>query len=259
MNWMKSFVERFLKNKVFLCCVLCVTALSFTAVCYANESGKEYSFWDLFFERQISQIFLENDITFESLIANPISIFMAMFMPILVIFPFLNVFWNEKMTNNYLFRQARIGVRKYIVGSMAEAVLSSGLLAVLGRFLYEGILFVIFTSMGKMPILSQIVPLLLRKGIRFFFYGCLVCIPVLFFTALLKNRYIILCMPFILIYLYDLLLRNRNIAIWETTGILYYPWKQYLVTAGVWMAAAALVLMIGCYCLIKRRFLRGTW
>lgn len=242
-----------------MCCVLCVTALSFTAVCYANESGKEYSFWDLFFERQISQTFLENDITFESLIANPISIFMAMFMPILVIFPFLNVFWNEKMTNNYLFRQARIGARKYIVGSMAEAVLSSGLLAVLGRFLYEGILFVIFTSMGKMPILSQIVPLLLRKGIRFFFYGCLVCIPVLFFTALLKNRYIILCMPFILIYLYDLLLRNRNIAIWETTGILYYPWKQYLVTAGVWMAAAALVLMIGCYCLIKRRFLRGTW
>ena len=205
------------------------------------------------------QIFLENDITFESLITNPISIFMAMFMPILVIFPFLNVFWNEKMTNNYLFRQARIGVRKYIVGSMAEAVLSSGLLAVLGRFLYEGILFVIFTSMGKMPIFLQIVPLLLRKGIRFFFYGCLVCIPVLFFTALLKNRYIILCMPFILIYLYDLFLRNRNIAIWETTGILWYPWKQYLVTAGVWMAAAALVLMIGCYCLIKRRFLRGTW
>ena len=234
MNWMKSFVERILKNKVFWCCVLCVTALSFTAVCYANESGKEYSFWDLFFEGQMRQIFLENDITFESLITNPISIFMAMFMPILVIFPFLNVFWNEKMTYNYLFRQARIGVRKYIVGSMAEAVLSSGLLAVLGRFLYEGILFVIFTSMGKMPILSQIVPLLLRKGIRFFFYGCL-------------------------IYLYDLLLRNRNIAIWETTGILYYPWKQYLVTAGVWMVAAALVLMIGCYCLIKRRLLRGTW
>ena len=228
-------------------------------MCYANESGKEYSLWDLFFEGQMRQIFLENDITFESLITNPISIFMAMFMPILVIFPFLNVFWNEKMTNNYLFRQARIGVRKYIVGSMAEAVLSSGLLAVLGRFLYEGILFVIFTSMGKMPIFLQIVPLLLRKGIRFFFYGCLVCIPVLFFTALLKNRYIILCMPFILIYLYDLLLRNRNIAIWETTGILYYPWKQYLVTAGVWMAVAALVLMIGCYCLIKRRLLRGTW
>lgn len=61
------------------------------------------------------QIFLENDITFESLITNPISIFMAMFMPILVIFPFLNVFWNEKMTNNYLFRHARIDVRKYIV------------------------------------------------------------------------------------------------------------------------------------------------
>lgn len=134
MNWMKSFVERILKNKVFWCCVLCVTALSFTAVCYANESGKEYSFWDLFFEGQMRQIFLENDITFESLITNPISIFMAMFMPILVIFPFLNVFWNEKMTNNYLFRQARIGVRKYIVGSMAEAVLSSGLLAGLGVF-----------------------------------------------------------------------------------------------------------------------------
>ena len=75
MNWMKSFVERILKNKVFWCCVLCVTALSFTAVCYANESGKEYSFWDLFFEGQMRQIFLENDITFESLITNPISIF----------------------------------------------------------------------------------------------------------------------------------------------------------------------------------------
>lgn len=37
MNWMKSFVERILKNKVFWCCVLCVTALSFTAVCYANS------------------------------------------------------------------------------------------------------------------------------------------------------------------------------------------------------------------------------
>ena len=60
MNWMKSFVERILKNKVFWCCVLCVTALSFTAVCYANESGKEYSFWDLFFEGQMRQIFLEN-------------------------------------------------------------------------------------------------------------------------------------------------------------------------------------------------------
>ena len=75
----------------------------------------------------------------------------------------------------------------------------------------------------------------------------------------MKNRYIILCMPFILIYLYDLLLRNRNIAIWETTGILYYPWKKYLVTAGAWMAAAEFVLMIGCYRLIKRRILRGTW
>ena len=68
MNWMKSFVERILKNKVFWCCILCVTALSFTAVCYANESGKEYSFWDLFVEGQMRQIFLENDITFESLI-----------------------------------------------------------------------------------------------------------------------------------------------------------------------------------------------
>lgn len=259
MNWMKNFWERILKNKVFWGCVLCVTALSFTAVCYVNETGKEYSFWDLFFEGKIRQIFLENDITLESLIANPISIFMAMFMPILVIFPFLNVFWNEKMTNNYLFRQARIGIRKYIVGSMADAVFSSGLLAVLGRFLHDGILFLIFTSIGKKPVLSQMAPLLLMKGVHFFFYGCLVCIPVLFFIALLKNRYIILCMPFILIYLYDLLLRNRNMAIWETTGILYYPWKEYLQTAGVWMMAAVLVLMIGCYGLIKRRVLHGTW
>ena len=57
MNWMKSFVERILKNKVFWCCVLCVTALSFTAVCYANESGKEYSFWDLFFDYKSNQYF----------------------------------------------------------------------------------------------------------------------------------------------------------------------------------------------------------
>lgn len=94
---------------------------------------------------------------------------MAMFMPILVIFPFLNVFWNEKMTNNYLFRQARIGVRKYIVGSMAEAVLSSGLLAVLGRFLYEGILFVIFTSMGKMPIFYKLCHFFLGRESGFSF------------------------------------------------------------------------------------------
>lgn len=75
----------------------------------------------------------------------------------------------------------------------------------------------------------------------------------------MKNQRLYFMHAVYLVYLYDLLLRNRNIAIWETTGILYYPWKQYLVTAGVWMAVAALVLMIGCYCLIKRRLLRGTW
>ncbi len=76
MNWMKSFVERILKNKVFWCCVLCVTALSFTAVCYANESGKGIFLLGFVFEGQMRQIFLENDITFESLITNPISIFL---------------------------------------------------------------------------------------------------------------------------------------------------------------------------------------
>ena len=99
------------------------------------KAERNIPFWDLFFEGQMRQIFSgENDITFESLITNPISIFMAMFMPILVIFPFLNVFWNEKDDEQLFISSGKNWCTKVYCGSMAEAVLSSGLLLCLGVF-----------------------------------------------------------------------------------------------------------------------------
>lgn len=246
---------RTVKSWLFVVCVVFMAVMNFTSVCYVNEYGRQYSVIEILFMENYKEVALMNGVSWDSLWRQPLGTYVAMFAPVVSIFPFLNRFWNEKMCGYILFVESRVGRKKYLIFQIVDAWISSGLVVMLGTLVFDVSL--VFFFYGSDSVLQSygLIVSCVEKGALLFLYGAVIGTPSLLLSACLKNRYVISCIPFALIYLYDLVVGR-----WEGKGFsslsLTYAFQLPNTCAVIGgHILIGIVMSLGFFVIMKRR----TW
>lgn len=155
---------------------------------------------------------MESNVSFCSLsvFKNALSGYSAMFLPILASFPFVSSQSAERNSGNIRFSIFRAKRLKYYLSKFICCVISGGICVMLGIMLFGIFSFFVFPGLECYPSLDLefyapdgIFAEAARKLLSAFIYGCVNTLPAFFLSSFCRNRYIILCIPFLMRFMQD--------------------------------------------------------
>lgn len=206
-----SDLKQNITSKGFSGCLLLTALLCFTANLYYDSSAKnQYSVIQCIFE--FDRDFMLKDITFcaENIIAGFVQGFFTMFVPILSAFVFIPVFSEERQSKYIRYSIFRMSKNTYYCGKFLSSVLSSGIAITAGFILFSSLVYILFPHFDEYPdylqnmaaiyFCSGVFGGVLLKFLSVFIFGMLYAVPSLMFFSMIKNRYLIICIPFFLKY-----------------------------------------------------------
>ncbi len=193
---------------VILTCILCFTASAYTD----TATDKTYSVLEAFFS--IDKELLRTNYSFSNvtLFSKALSGYITMFLPIIAAFPFMVSFCAERNSGLMRFTITRAGKIKYCASKFAASFLSGGLATLLGVMLYGIIIWIVFPDFSGYNVpqeqLMWVLPhgtgmTVIRTMLAAFLYGAVTTIPAFFISSFCKNPYLITCIPFLFVYIWD--------------------------------------------------------
>lgn len=213
---LKCDFNKTLVSMGFLAAIIVTFLLCLTEDVYmdASDMRKYSAFEALFkFERQ----FMESRSSFcaVSVFKSALSGYSAMFLPILASFPFVFSQSAERNSGNIRFSVFRAKRLRYYFSKFICGVISGGICVMLGVALFGIFSFFAFPGLGCYPSLPPeyfapdgISAEIARKLLSSFVYGCASTFPAFFLSAFCRNRYLILCVPFLTRYMQDTAVRK---------------------------------------------------
>ena len=200
----------------FLAAIIVTFLLCLTEDVYIDTSDmRKYSAFEALFkfERQ----FMESRSSFCSIsvFKSALSGYSAMFLPILASFPFVFSQSAERNSGNIRFSVFRAKRLSYYFSKFICGVISGGICVMLGVALFGMFSFFTFPGLECYQALGYeyfapdgIFAEIARKLLSSFVYGCASTFPAFFLSAFCRNRYLILCVPFLTRYMQDTAVRK---------------------------------------------------
>lgn len=176
-------------NYGFCLCIIVTCLLMFTSTVYTDAKGQELSVIDICMKRARFQAY---GLTIGSILGVSVSPFLTLFFPILSSLPFISAYTAERKSRNIKCVMPRIGKHSYHFGWWITAMMSGGLAVMLGFILYGIILTVQF------PFTGEDFSIFLKLCIGMLLYGMISVLPAFLMSAISKNKYLICCLPFII-------------------------------------------------------------
>jgi hypothetical protein len=210
---LKQDLNKAVINSGFAAAALMTCGLCFTASAYHDISNdKDYSVFEAFFT--FDRNFIETHYNFASILLfkSGLSGYISMFIPIIVAFPFMVSFCAERNNGLMRFTITRSGKRKYYLSKFFTAFLSGGLAVMLGMVLFGVIVWIAFPSLESYDLPAEQLEWMIPDGIvaeaaknllAAFIYGAFSTLPAFFLSSFCKNPYIVTCLPFMLIYVWN--------------------------------------------------------
>lgn len=153
------------------------------------------------------------------------SAYLAMFLPVVAAFPGIPFLLDELKSGMSRYSIHRSGRYQHYLGHVLAVWLCGGLAVMFGYILAAVPVLAVFPHPGEMqqmlePVLFDMVVfgnnslawlysilgdvgLLLSFGLDMFFYGAFFSLPAILFVGFLRNKYLVLCFPMILLFFYD--------------------------------------------------------
>ncbi len=220
----------------FLSAILVTFLLCLTESVYLDTSTMEsYSVFEALFK--LERGLMENDFSLCSIsvLKTALNGYSAMFLPILASFPFVFSQSAERNSGNIRFSIFRTKRLKYYLSKFICGILSGGLCVALGVLLFGIFSFIAFPSLEfyENDILEYYLPEgafaeIGKKLLSSFIYGCVNAVPAFFLSSFCRNRYIILCVPFLLRFMQDT--ATKKIIVNATDAEVYdkiFPFQCY--------------------------------
>lgn len=217
-------VRKSITDKSFYACVLMVFALCFTATISHNaQTGDPENI--LFAVFHYDNATLLSDVSF-----NAFAVFqkggegwLAMFIPIIAAFSFMSSFYEERQSKFIRYCISRTKKLTYHAGNFISALLSGGAIAVIGYILFGIVIRMTFPPMSEYTketidlfnseVLANYGSIIFHiystQGIwilyaiscvEMFLFGAMAVLPAFVLSAVIRNKYLILCIPFFLYY-----------------------------------------------------------
>lgn len=220
------FREEFTKivtNVSFYLAIMAVVILMMAETFYIKaDTGKEYSFFDIVLNKENDKIIKESGMVSDEIIINGANnIYYEMFIPLVVVIPFITGMYTDKKNNITRFQIYRTGKLRYTLGKFMAVIISGGFITMLGHIIFSIMIYAFFPH-GKSEIfelnkmlLSQDsdgyrlllnhfgdTGLYVLKFMRVFLYGAFSTVIAFALSAIIKNRYIILTIPVVIEYMW---------------------------------------------------------
>lgn len=233
---LKCDLEKTLFSAGFLAAILVTFLLCFTENVYVEFSTMQsFSAFEVLIK--FKRAFMESNSSFCSLLVlkSALSGYSAMFLPILASFPFVFSQSAERNSGNIRFSIFRAKRMKYYFSKFLCAVLCGGICVLLGVLLFGIFSFFAFPGLACYPDLplefyapDGIFAEIAKKLFSTFLYGCVNTIPAFFLSSFCRNRYIILCVPFLMRFMLDtainkIIVNARDDKIFQTV----FPFVPY--------------------------------
>lgn len=209
----KIELNKTILNMGFLLAVLITTALQFTNQVYIDgQTGKTYSALQLLLDLQPHIIKEDPGLSSIMIFSSGLAGYFIMFIPIIAAFPFIPNFCAERNSGLIRFAIQRTGKVRYYAVKFIASLLGGGFAVSLGFALFGILAYVLFPSINHYGLSQKDISSMIPGGIGMrvmlillgaFIYGAVSTIPAFFMASFVKNRYIITCVPFVLVYLYS--------------------------------------------------------
>lgn len=200
-------------QKGFPAAALAIGALCFSANAYFDETMKPYTVLEAMVSLDRGVIRADTSLSAYMLFKGALtSGYTALFLPLVAAFPFMFSFCAERDSGMIRFTVARTERRKYYLAKFLAAMISAGEAAVCGAAVYGLVLKLAFPSILSYQVDAETLDWIMPYGyagtltllfVRFFVLGALYALPAFVISSFCKDVYVILCVPFLLFYMWD--------------------------------------------------------
>lgn len=217
-NSMVNFRMIFTNYGFYVCIVFTVVLCFCTGIYTDIRNNNTYSAIKSLVE--FDREFMLNSTSFcsYSVASKGAGSWLTMFIPIISAFAFIPLVCDRcesKFIRLYVFRSSKFSYR---TAEFLTACISGGLAVMLGYMLFTGFVYILFPNINEYSPdlqamlseeLSYIYPeasknghayLLGIKSLEIFLYGAVSAVPSVMLTCLMRNKYLVMCIPFFLKY-----------------------------------------------------------
>ena len=204
---MRSFIVTFRKNVTSLGFWLCVgmtILLLFAAEIYFDFGTQtRYSVFRALTDFSRSELANHFELCSITVIQNARGGWFTLFAPIIAAFCFVPTMCAEREQNAVRFQIFRTKKLNFHISQFLSGVISGGFAMALGYIIFAAAAFALFPSVSEMNSAEMLQGAnfnLLELTLGVWLFGAFWSIPAMFLTSVLRNKYIILCIPFFVKY-----------------------------------------------------------
>lgn len=202
----------------FWVCAVFTVILCFSANIYTDTiKNDRYSAFSAL--RAFDREFMLSDMLFCSfnVIMQAAGSWLPMFIPIISAFSFVPIMCDEYESRSVRFEIFRTSRTSYHISRFVTSFLCGGLAVTIGYAAFSGLSCILFPSINDYPqaekemfiellsdsfpelVSTEMIPILKILG-SMFLYGAVSALPAVTLTAVIRNKYLVLCIPFFLKY-----------------------------------------------------------
>lgn len=204
---MRSFLVSLRKNVTSLGFWLCVgmtILLLFAAEVYFDFGTQtRYSVFRAHTDIPRSELANHFELCSTTVVQNARGGWFTLFAPIIAAFCFVPTMCSEHEQNAVRFQIFRTTKLNYHISQFLSGVISGGLAMALGYIIFAGAAFALFPSVSEMNCAEMLQDTnfnLFELTLGVWLFGAFWSVPAMFLTSVLRNKYIILCIPFFVKY-----------------------------------------------------------
>lgn len=213
LNALRCDLNKAVVNIGFLGAAAVTTILCFTASVYNDSDiGKSYSVFEVLFALDKSIIASDRSLSSLIVFQYALSGYVSMFMPIIVAFPFMVSFCSERNSGLMRMTIPRSGKYPYYFSKFLASFISGGLAVLIGTAVFGIVCALIFPDISSYDISAEelqwilpdgVFPAVVKVLLGGFLYGAISTLPAFFLSSFCKNPYIITCLPFMLVFVWN--------------------------------------------------------
>lgn len=221
MVFVRALLNEMKKNTgslAFILSAIAVAVLFLASGIYTDPaSGRTYSIFECIFALDYEFIKSSYELSSIMVFQRGVNEYLLMFMPVLTTVSYISVFGSEFESTFYRYEMFRTQKKCIAVSKFCGGVINGGMVALVGTILYGLIVLFLFPSFGsyqidtgitEMLFPDNVVIIIIKRLAGMFLYGMFSSILSVMFSALIRNAYVVLCLPFMITYLYSMTLNK---------------------------------------------------
>lgn len=200
-----SFKKRITSRGFWLCVIMTVVLLFAADIHVDYNTMNRYSAVRALMDFSAEELAEEFEFCNISVVENAQVGWFTMFSPILSAFCFVPLMTTEREENAVRFQIFRASKLKYYIAEFFAGVVSGGIATALGYAIFAAIAFPLFPGVSEMSSFAA----MMLEGTTFnfpklllgmFCFGAFWSAPAMLLSSVLRNKYLIMCIPFFVKY-----------------------------------------------------------